>query len=163
MTRWRDPNGLGEGWPVPPPDYARPTEQEASAAWWAQRARAWKYAAFACAAGFAALGFAAGAAWGQGSYVCTPPDRLTIADDGPGRAIVTYYNSVNDCSNNVDRVLTSENGIAVRVVIEVGGEEIEYRERITLEPQDPNMMAFPPEQDLLDGEERRFVIQGGLS
>ncbi len=163
MSRWRDPNGLGEGWPVPP-DYAQPTEEEASAAWWAKEARRRGCRAFAYAAIiFGIAGFAAGAAWSQGSYSCTPPDRLTIADDGQGRAIVTYYNSVNDCSNNVDRVLTSDNGIAVRVTIEVGGEEVEYRERITLEPQDPNMMAFPPQQDLLDGEERRFVVQGGLS
>lgn len=106
--------------------------------------------------------FIGSAAFGQGFYRCEPPDRITIADDGPGRAIVTYYNSINDCSNNMDRVMETENGIAVRVVITVGGADTEYRERITLEPQDPMMMAFPPEGDLLDGEERRFVIQGGL-
>ena len=103
------------------------------------------------------------AAPAHAQYVCAPPDRITIADDGPGRAVVTYYNSVNDCSNNVDRVMTSDNGISVRVVVQVGDATMEYRERITLEPQDPNMMAFPPEGDLLDGEEREFVIQGGLS
>lgn len=107
--------------------------------------------------------FGAGAAFGQGAYKCEPPDRITIQDDGPGRAIVTYYNSINDCSNHVDRVLESANGIAVRVIIEVGGEEHDYRELITLEPQDALMMAFPPEGALLDGEERQFVIQGGLS
>ena len=107
--------------------------------------------------------FIASAAMGQGTYRCDPPDRISIADDGHGRAIVTYYNSVNECSNNIDRVMTTDNGIAVRVIIEVGSAETEYRERITLIPQDPAMMAFPPEGDLLDGEERRFVIQGGLS
>jgi hypothetical protein len=107
--------------------------------------------------------FVGGAAWGQGMYSCTPPDRLAIDDDGQGRAIVTYYNSVNDCSNNVDRVLTSKNGISVRVIIVIGSEADEYREIITLTPQDPNMMAIPPVGELLDGEERRFLIQGGLS
>lgn len=115
------------------------------------------------AAALAASILAADMAFGQNAYRCTPPDRISIADDGPGRAIVTYYNSINDCSSNVDRVLTSDNGIAVRVIIEVGGEDINYRESIKLEPQDPNMMAFPPEGELFDGEERRFVIQGGLS
>jgi hypothetical protein len=112
---------------------------------------------------FGVLGAAAGAAFGQAFVRCEPPDRITIADDGPGRAIVTFYNSINDCSNNLDRVMTTENGIAVRVIITVGGADTEYRERITLEPQDPMMMAFPPEGDLLDGEERRFVVQGGVS
>jgi hypothetical protein len=125
--------------------------------------RAFQYGMWLGAAVVAIAIFAAETAFGQGFYRCEPPDRITIADDGPGRAIVTYYNSVNDCSNNIDRVMESDNGIAVRVIIEVGGAETEYRERITLEPQDPMMMAFPPEGDLLDGEERRFVIQGGLS
>jgi hypothetical protein len=109
-----------------------------------------------------ALAFAA-PAFAQSGYVCSPPDRITIADDGPGRAVVTYYNSVNACSNNVDRVMTSDGGISVRVIVTVGTAAMEFRERITLEPQDPNMMSYPPEGDLLDGEERQFVIQGGLS
>ena len=102
-------------------------------------------------------------AYSQGFYTCTPPDRITIVDDGPGRAIVTFYNSVNDCYNNIDRVMETDGGIAVRVIIKVGSADNEYRETIILEPQDPMMMAFPPEGDLYDGEERRFVIQGGLS
>ena len=106
--------------------------------------------------------FIASAAWGQ-NYRCEPPDRITIADDGPGRAIVTFYNSVNDCSSNIDRVMETDNGIAVRVIITVGSSENEYRETISLIPQDPVMMSFPPVGDLLDGEEKRFVIQGGLS
>ena len=105
----------------------------------------------------------ASAAFSQGFYRCEPPDRITIADDGPGRAIVTFYNSINDCSNNIDRVMTSDDGISVRIIITVGGAETDYRERITLEPQDPMMMSFPPGGDLFDGEERQFVIQGGTS
>lgn len=124
--------------------------------------RAFKYG-MVCGAITLAAGFLAGAAFGQGFYVCEPPDRITIEDDGPGRAIVTYYNSINECSNNMDRVMTSDDGIAVRVIIEVGSADTDYRERITLFPQDPMMMAFPPDGDLLDGEERRFVIQGGIS
>ena len=147
---------LGDGWPDwAPPDDDYTTEKEAS--------RRVRRAAALAAVIFGALGFGAGAVWGQGFYRCEPPDRVTITDDGPDRAIVTFYNSINDCSNNVDRVMESDNGIAVRVVIKVGSAANEYRETITLEPQNPMMMAFPPEGDLLDGEERRFVIQGGVT
>lgn len=94
---------------------------------------------------------------------CVPPDRLEIADDGPDRAIVTFYNSINDCSKGSDFVITSDNGVAVRVIIEIGGAGNEYREVIRLVPEDPMYMAFPPEGELLDGEEKHFLIQGGLS
>jgi hypothetical protein len=142
-----------------PPDEEYLTEKEAKR----KSLRAFRRGMILGAAVMAAGIFAAEVVHGQGYYRCEPPDRITIADDGHGRAIVTYYNSVNDCSNNIDRIMESENGIAVRVVITVGGEDNEYRETITLEPQDPTMMAFPPEGDLLDGEEKQFVIQGGLS
>ena len=125
--------------------------------------RAFKRGMWLGAAAMAAGIFAADLAYSQGFYRCEPPDRITIEDDGPGRAIVTFYNSINDCSNNMDRVMTSDDGIAVRVIIKVGSADNDYRETITLEPQDPVMMAYPPEGDLLDGEERRFIIQGGLS
>jgi len=94
---------------------------------------------------------------------CTEPDRLEIRDDGPGRAIVTYYNSVKNCSQPMIVTLTSPNGIEVDVRIDLMGKEDDYRERITLEPMTESMMAFPEEGDLLDGETREFAIQGGLS
>jgi hypothetical protein len=120
----------------------------------------WRGACFGAVLAVAA--FIGSAAWSQ-NYRCEPPDRITIESDGSDRAIVTYYNSINECSSNVDRVMEADNGISVRVIITVGSADTDYRERITLEPQDPMMMAIPPEGDLLDGEERRFVIQGGLS
>ena len=125
--------------------------------------RAFHRGAWVGAAAMAAGIFAAEMVNGQSFYRCEPPDRITIEDDVYGRAIVTFYNSVNDCSNNIDRIIETDNGIAVRVIIEVGTADNDYRERITLIPQDPAMMAFPPEDDLIDGEEKRFLIQGGLS
>ena len=160
MTDWYGRNDV-------PPDSARIRGLERSIAVLLDEQRAHRTkrrgAFLAGSVIFFALGFTAGAAWSQGRYTCEPPDRLTIEDDGPDRAIVTFYNSVNDCSEIVDRVIQSDNGIAVRVIIQLGSEENEYRETITLEPKDPMMMAFPPEGDLLDGEERQFVIQGGIS
>ncbi len=94
---------------------------------------------------------------------CSEPDRLEIRDDGPGRAIVTFYNSRQNCSQELRQDLTSPNGIKVRVVISLGGEADEYRERITLEPLTDQYQAYPPEGWLLDGEEAEFVVQGGLS
>ena len=123
--------------------------------------RIWAFLAGAVT--FFALGFTAGAAWSQGHYTCEPPDRIPIEDDGPTKAMVTFYNSVNDCSEIMDLVMQSDNGIAVRVIIQIGSQENDYRETIMLEPQDPLMMAFPPEGDLIDGEEMQFVIQGGIS
>jgi len=85
-----------------------------------------------------------------GGSTCTPPDELTIRDDGPGKAIVTYSNSVNQCSVPLIRRLVSPAGIAVDV-------------RIDLLGVDAFMMAFPPEGDLLDGETAEFIIMGGLA
>jgi hypothetical protein len=99
----------------------------------------------------------------SGSSACTPPDEITIRDDGIGKAIVTYSNSVNQCSVPLIRRLVSPQGIAVDVRIDLLGDEHERRERITLNPVDADMMAFPPEGDLLDGESREFVIMGGLA
>jgi hypothetical protein len=99
----------------------------------------------------------------SGSSACTPPDEITIRDDGIGKAIVTYSNSVNQCSVPLIRRLVSPQGIAVDVRIDLLGDEHERRERITLHPVEADMMAFPPEGDLLDGESREFIIMGGLA
>ena len=98
-----------------------------------------------------------------GGSTCTPPDELTIRDDGPGKAIVTYSNSVNQCSVPLIRRLVSPAGIAVDVRIDLLGDDHERREWITLHPVDAFMMAFPPEGDLLDGETAEFIIMGGLA
>lgn len=95
--------------------------------------------------------------------VCTPPDVVSIRDPGPGRAIVTYSNSVNRCSAEVRQRLVSPNGIEVDVHIQITGMENDYRERITLRPVAADMMSFPPEGDLIDGETQEFIIMGGLA
>jgi hypothetical protein len=115
------------------------------------------------AALFAVLLAAPAMAQPVGSSTCSPPDELTIRDDGIGKAIVTYSNSVNQCSVPLIRRLVSPNGIAVDVRIDLLGDEHERRERITLHPVDADMMAFPPEGDLLDGETAEFIIMGGLA
>jgi hypothetical protein len=97
-----------------------------------------------------------------GTTTCAP-DVIEIRDDGHGRAIVTYSNSVEQCSKSLMMTLTSPNGISVDIRIELLGAAHNYRERITLVPVDDMMMAFPPEGDLLDGETQEFVIQGGIS
>jgi hypothetical protein len=98
-----------------------------------------------------------------GSSTCSPPDEITIRDDGVGKAIVTYSNSVNQCSVPLIKRLVSPNGIAVDVRIDLLSDDHERRERITLSPVDADMMAFPPEGDLLDGESQEFIIMGGLA
>ena len=98
-----------------------------------------------------------------GGSPCSPPDEITIRDDGVGKAIVTYSNSVNQCSVPLIKRLVSPQGIAVDVRIDLLGDDHERRERITLSPVDADMMAFPPEGDLLDGESQEFIIMGGLA
>lgn len=96
----------------------------------------------------------------QAPYIasCTEQDWLSIEDDGEGKAIVTYLNSIEECSSPVTLKLVSPNGIAVKVTIIIGDAET-----IILEPVDSNYMSFPPEADLKDGETKTFVIMGGMS
>ena len=116
------------------------------------------------AALFAILLAAPAAAQPVGSSTCSPPDEITIRDDGLGKAIVTYSNSVNQCSVAVDGLrLTSPNGISVDVWIDLLGDDHQRRERITIIPVSPEMMACPPQGDLLVGESQEFIIMGGLA
>lgn len=94
---------------------------------------------------------------------CIIQDSLMIRDEGEGKAIVTYYNSVESCSNAAEVELTSPNGVSVMVYITIGGEEDDYREIIELYPITDGMMSFPPESKLLDGETQEFLITGGVS
>ncbi len=116
MSRWRDPNGLGEGWPVPP-DYAQPTEEEASAAWWAKRARGAYWRGLLTGLGFApalaaAVVLIADAACGEtiqigGIYIngdaATDTTTVTIEPSSkPGElAVITFANEyVNNATND---------------------------------------------------------------
>jgi bifunctional DNA-binding transcriptional regulator/antitoxin component of YhaV-PrlF toxin-antitoxin module len=94
---------------------------------------------------------------------CNPQDKVEIVDDTEGRAIVTYYNSSEECSVARDYVITSAAGIKVRVIITIGSNTDQGREIIELVPLDPAMMAYPPEGRLTDGETQHFLIQEGLS
>ncbi len=93
---------------------------------------------------------------------CIIQDSIGIRDEGPDKAIVTYYNSVENCSSAFDIKLIAPNGIGARVRVIIGGEEVDYKEVITVEPLDPNFMSFPPEVEVLDGEKTEIVIMGGL-
>ena len=94
---------------------------------------------------------------------CISQDSISIKDDGPEKAIVTYYNSYENCSSPAQIILEAPNGIRVRITIEIGGQDIVYKERITIEPLDPNFMSFPPEDNVEDGETKEFLIMGGLA
>ena len=94
---------------------------------------------------------------------CIIQDSISIRDEGMGVAVVTYYNSVESCSQEFSTTLTSEAGVEVKVQISIGGEEDDYREIINLTPLTDGMMAYPPDGKLLDGETQEFYIMGGLS
>jgi hypothetical protein len=96
------------------------------------------------------------------AYSCLEQDYIAIKDDGSDRAIVTYSNSIENCSNDLNWIFEAPNGIKVRIQIKVGGTG-EHAEVIYLYPLTPGYMAFPPEGNVLDGEKMEFIIQGGLS
>ena len=117
-----------------------------------------------CIMGIVALSITPALGQGAGNdRSCNPPDSVTIEDDTEGRAIVTYYNSSEECSNGRDYVIASKAGIEVRVIITIGATADEGREVIELIPVDSKMMAFPPEGRLIDGETQHFLIQEGIS
>jgi hypothetical protein len=89
---------------------------------------------------------------------CIEQDSISIRDEGPDKAIVTYSNSIEECSSPVTLHLTAPNGIKVRVTIQIGDAET-----ITLEPEDPLFMSIPPEGDVPDGEKQEFLLMGGMS
>ena len=83
-------------------------------------------------------------------------DALTVRDSSEGHAAEVYYsNSADMDSSPADRVET-HNDIVLRLRIELGVDE-RGRERITVEPQSPGLIAHPPFADVLDGES--VVIQ----
>ena len=94
---------------------------------------------------------------------CIVQDRLEIRDAGEGRAIVTYHNSAEQCSSGANKVLTSPNGISVRVIVTVNVDENAQKEGIVLIPQDPTFFSLPPEGELKDGDTQEFIIMGGMS
>jgi len=99
-----------------------------------------------------------------GSAPCVmDPDRVTIKDAGIGRAVVTYYNSGFGCSGGMNEVLTSPNGVSVRVVIDVNTDADHEREKITVIPQTEGMFAFPPAEEIKDGEEIEILVMGGMA
>lgn len=97
----------------------------------------------------------------SGGNCYADPDRVEIADAGIGRAIVTYYNSGFGCSGGMDEIITSPDGIRVHVRIEINANG--DMERITITPETEGMFAFPPFEEIKDGEETQIVVMGGLS
>ncbi len=102
-------------------------------------------------------------AYPGGGHCLLDPDRVTIRDAGHGRAVVTYYNSGFGCSGGLNEVMTTPDGVSVRVVIDVNADRDAERERITVIPQTDGMFAFPPEADLKDGETVEIIVMGGMA
>lgn len=94
---------------------------------------------------------------------CKVPDMVGIVDVEPGKAIVTYYNSSERCSNPINMTLVSPAGISVQVTVDVQSGVDEDREYIVVTPLDPGMMAFPPEALVPDGDKTEIVVMGGLA
>lgn len=94
---------------------------------------------------------------------CIIQDSIGIRDEGEGRAVVTYYNSIESCSSEIDIVLVSQNDVAVRVIVTIGDSKNENRETIQIIPLDSGWIAIPPEGHQLDGETAEYLVEIGLS
>jgi hypothetical protein len=94
---------------------------------------------------------------------CLEPDHVSIRDDGPGRAILLFRNSADECSVTFNQVVTSKNGIAVRVVIDPNGDPAASLEIIRAHPQNPGFEAYPDRGEVKDGDQIEIVIVMGMS
>ena len=93
---------------------------------------------------------------------CIEQDYVSIEDHGEYAAIVTYSNSKESCSTDMNWVYESPNGIKVRVQI-ITGTDGQREETINLFPLYPSLQSYPPYGFVVDGEKMEFLIQGGLS
>lgn len=91
------------------------------------------------------------------------PEIITFEDAGYGRAILFYYNSGAGCSGTFNKIMTTAKGISARVVIDVNVDKDGEKEKVTVYPQTDGMYAFPPEQELKDGESVQTIVTGGIS
>ena len=76
---------------------------------------------------------------------------------------MTYYNSAEQCSGGLNQVVTTPGGITVRVIIDVNVDDFAAKERITVLPQTEGYFAFPPSEDLRDGETVEIIVMGGMA
>lgn len=91
------------------------------------------------------------------------PEIVTFEDAGEGRAILFYYNSGAGCSGGLNEIRTTPNGISVRIVITVNVDENGEKEHVVVYPQTLGMYAYPPEQELKDGESIQIIVSGGTA
>lgn len=94
---------------------------------------------------------------------CLEPDHVSLRDDGPGRAILLFRNSADQCSSTVNTILTTRAGISVRVTIDPNGDPGASLEIIRALPQNPGFSAFPGRAEVKDGEEIEIEIVMGVS
>jgi len=85
-------------------------------------------------------------------------DTVSIGPHEVHHAVVFYSNSAANRSSGGTRTLCW-NGTLVDVEIFIGGMKMEFKERITVTPHDPGLIAYPVEVWLHDGESARIAIQ----
>jgi hypothetical protein len=103
-------------------------------------------------------------AFSNDTFACkSNPDRLTVEDDGPGRVVVSYHNSIDGCSSGFNEVFTTEAGVVLRVVVDVNVDENGSKERVTVVPETDGYLAFPPEVELEDGQNAEILVLAGMA
>ena len=97
-----------------------------------------------------------------GNHCADGGDVLLLEDGGASVAVLTYSNSVHQCSKPVDQIMTAPNGIEVRVVVNIGSGS-DTRETITITPVDRQYIADPPQASIHDGESVVVIVMAGVS
>lgn len=94
---------------------------------------------------------------------CIIQDQLYIEDNGPDSAVITYFNSDEDCSIPFTYHMVAPNGVGATIDLSVGGQDTDYKEYMKVVPDSEQMFSYPPEEYLNDNQTQKFYIMGGLS
>lgn len=86
------------------------------------------------------------------------PDAIEIRDSSEGHLAEIVYSNSADLTSAAQVLEMSHNGVTVRVRIIVGKDET-----LIVEPQEPDVIAVPPEIDVPDGAEAVVQLMRPLS
>jgi len=96
--------------------------------------------------------------YGSASNMCNIPENddswsLEPSETVSGEYVFTYINNLSQCSDNFEALgVTASDGFRIIMKVEAGINEA-GDERITVWPEDPQYMAYPPELVVPDSSE----------
>ena len=105
-------------------------------------------------------------AWGQewlGAYLPKQSDVIEMRESSEGHLAEVFYSNAADSSSSGFRGLLEFGEVQARVIVRIGGEDVQYAEIIEVTPLHPQHMVWPEGPvHVLDGEEVVIQIMGAL-